>query len=290
MIENDIIANKYIIQKKIGNGKFGTVYLAKNKKTYESLAVKTEPIKTAYKILKHETTILKYLYDHGARKIPIVYWYGLFYNFTCLVMPLYEYSLYEYTLNRNAETSNFSNAHVAFTILNIIESIHKLYILHRDIKPQNFMLKGGELFIIDFGFSAFYVDGSSNHVPIKTIENIIGTPKYVSYFVHDGTQPSRRDDLISLGYILMFLLNRELPWDTLKKPNELEIYDEINILNYKNQQRKALKQWDFINDYTKTFQSINRYIEHCYKLDYHETPNYDLLRTFFSDDLLMMSK
>jgi casein kinase 1 len=169
------------------------------------------------------------------------------------------------------------NARLALSMLNIIESIHKLYILHRDIKPQNFMLKGGELFIIDFGFSAFYVDESSNHVPIKTIDNIIGTPKYVSYFVHDGALPSRRDDLISLGYIYMFLLNRELPWDALKKPDTLDDYDEINILHYKNQQRKALKDWVSI----KNIQVISGYLEHCYKLDYHETPNYNLLKTFF---------
>jgi len=249
------------------------------------LAIKTEPTKTLYKILKHETTILKYLYDHGVRKIPIVYWYGVFSNFTCLAMPLYEFSLHEYMLcDTNIE--RIENTRLALSMLNIIESIHKLYILHRDIKPQNFMLKGGELFIIDFGFSAFYVDESTNHVPIKTIENIIGTPKYVSYFVHDGALPSRRDDLISLGYIYMFLLNRELPWDALIKPDTLDDYDEINILHYKNQQRKALKDWVCIQN----IQGITGYIEHCYKLDYHETPNYDLLRTFFSDDLLMMSK
>jgi serine/threonine protein kinase len=285
MIENDIVANKYIIQKQIGNGKFGTVYLAKNKKNNELLAIKTEPIKTAYKILKHETTILKYLYDHGARKVPMVYWYGLFSNFTCLAMPLYESSLNEYILcNDNIEI--IEKKRLVLSMLNIIECIHKLYILHRDIKPQNFMLKGGELFIIDFGFSAFYVDESTNHVPIKRIENIIGTPKYVSYFVHDGFLPSRRDDLISIGYIYMFLLNRELPWDTLKKPDILDNYEETNILNYKNQHRKALKQWDYI----KTFKDINGYIDYCYKLDYHETPNYDLLIKFFSDDLLTISK
>jgi len=285
----NFIANKYLIKGQIGSGKFGTVFSAENIKTKELVAIKTEDSRTETKILKHETTILKYLYDHGVREIPTVFWYGVSQNSVCLVMPLYECSLYTWILEHN--NIDFLKASSFMVVLiNIIESIHKFSIIHRDIKPQNFMLKGNEVYAIDFGFSTFYVDEHSRHLPIREHSNILGTPKYVSYYIHDGKTPSRRDDLISIGYIFIFLLCRELPWDSLKKTENIENLDEINILHPKNIQRKHLKSWDILKDHCKNLhESLYSYLEYCYRLEYHEQPNYDLLRSMFSN-LLTISK
>jgi serine/threonine protein kinase len=145
------------------------------------------------------------------------------------------------------------------------------------------MLKNGELFCIDFGFSTFYLDENSNHFPLKCHDNILGTPKYVSYNIHNGNTPARRDDAISLGYIYISLFCRELPWDTLKNSELNDAYDVIHIMHYKNQERKNLKSWENLSYVAnKIGSNFYNYLKYCYSLDYHETPNYEFFRELFA--------
>ena len=72
-IQNNTIANKYHIDKFIGNGKFGKVYRGINNKNNNYVAIKLEDKRTSYKLLKRETSILKYLYENKCRSIPSVY-------------------------------------------------------------------------------------------------------------------------------------------------------------------------------------------------------------------------
>ena len=92
---NQVLNKKYKILEKIGNGKFGTVYKGINLKNGEQIAIKTENKNTTIKLLKSETTILKYLYDHGSRNTPIVYWFGVDSVFSYLVMSYYDINLYD---------------------------------------------------------------------------------------------------------------------------------------------------------------------------------------------------
>lgn len=278
------IANKYIIYENIGSGCFGSIYSGVNSKTDVKVAIKMEPIDSSIRILKHETSILKYLYEHGSRDIPIVYWFGIHNNNSCLVMSLYDCSLYDY-IQTKPLSINKINA-IMVTLISILKSIHNKLIIHRDIKPQNVMLKNGELFLIDFGFATFYVDDCANHlIDDGNRQNIIGTPKYVSFHVHCGSLPSRRDDLISLGYMYVYLASRKLPWDTLVPSDEINSeYDETHILNYKNKQRAALKRFDSIRiACIEINKQIENYIKYCYYIQYDDLPNYDALIDIFSN-------
>ena len=276
-----VIVQKYVLLDKLGSGKFGTVYRGLYKKTGEPVAIKMEDSRTDHKILKHETKILKYLYEHGSRQIPIIYWYGLHKQNTCLVMSFFELSLYDYSTSESFDSTKIDI--IMLGCIQIIESIHKYFVIHRDIKPQNFMISSGAVYIIDFGLATFYIDENGNHVIDQgSQDNIIGTPKYVSYHIHDGKRPSRRDDLISLGYMYIFLHCRELHWDSLKSAIVGDPYNDIHILNEKNVQRKELKQWENVKT---TCVNINdklfRYLEYCYQLNYDELPNYKALMQLF---------
>jgi len=277
-LEGGVIVNKYSIYEKIGEGKFGIVHKGIYNKTNEPIAIKLEYSRTNVKILKHETTIMKYLYDHGCRTIPIVFWYGIYKEYTCMTMTLFERSLYD-CIKR--EPLPLEKTYLTiYKSIDIIESIHKHYVLHRDIKPHNFMLKNGELFIIDFGFSTFYIDENCEHiVDTCSQQSIIGTPKYISYNIHCGSIPSRRDDLISIGYMFMFLLYRELPWDNVLGIDKNEQYDDTHVLNYKNKIRRDLKSWGELEPICKNLDSkMYRYLNYCYSLKYNETPNYNALK------------
>jgi len=294
-MNQNFLAKKYKILDKIGNGKFGIVYKGVNLKSGESVAIKTEKTGADIRLLKNETTILKYLYDHGSRSTPIVYWYGVDELWSYLVMSYYEISLFDYC-NQGPMTPEKIDK-IMYVCIDILETIHKNYVLHRDIKPQNFMISNEEIYLIDFGFSCFYVDDKVEHLPSTESQHIVGTPKYVSYHVHDGITNSRRDDLISLGYLYIYLCCRELPWDALLRDALLRDtllrdafqsetvsngYEEIHILHYKNQQRKDMKTWSKLSEIClRINQKIYDFLNYCYNLRYDATPNYDALKQLF---------
>lgn len=310
----DTIKNKYVIQEELGRGHFGVVYKGIYTKNKSFVAIKTETQRTPYKVLKHETSILKYLYEHGCRQIPMVYWYGIYNTFTCLVMTHYPCSLQDYLKgipiplmyvpsgSPNEEEDALANYSLEFlkkinrimgASIQALESIHKLFIIHRDIKPNNFMIDSGTIYMIDFGLATFYIDENKDHSSDTSHESIVGTPKYASHHIHAGHSPSRRDDMISLGYMYIYLFYRELPWDTLpslphistKSDSEkttLPTYDEMHILHPRNIQRKDLKSWDYIETiYKKINDKIYKYMEYCYQLEHSDSPNYIALTNLF---------
>ena len=212
---NELIGKRYNLYEKLGNGKFGSVYKGKHYKNNTDVAIKFENIQSNIKLLRHETTILKYLYERDTRNIPAVYWFGTYRENTCLVMSLYDCSLYDYVLTKEKLSISKINS-IIYQLINILKSIHDNGVIHRDIKPQNIMIKSGELYLIDFGFSTFFIDAEGKHVNDDCSEDIIGSPKYVSYNVHSGSMASRRDDLLSLGYLYLFLHERRLSWENIE--------------------------------------------------------------------------
>jgi serine/threonine protein kinase len=278
---NFIIANKYKITECIGNGTFGCVYKGTHIKNNNTVAIKLEDKRTSYKLLKRETSIMKYLYEHQCRNIPSIYWFGSVNNYMGLVIPFYECSLLQYREMKSISESKLHS--IMIKCISILESIHNNMVIHRDIKPQNFMVKDGELFLIDFGLATFYLNEDKHHIPNIIGEHITGTPKYVSHFIHDGYTPSRRDDLISLGYMYIYLHSQQLPWDSLPSTNDTQYPSELFILHPTNILRKNLKG---IENLTNTCSEINQYIQcfftFCNNYEYYDTPNYASLYSLFS--------
>jgi serine/threonine protein kinase len=278
----NIIEKKYRILDKIGNGKFGIVYRAITIKNNDIVAIKTESKSSPIKLLKNETTILKYLFDHGCRPTPIVYWYGVDDQLSYLIMTYYQRSLYEYCNDSRLVPEKISK--IMVVCIDILETIHSQYVIHRDIKPQNFMISNEELFLIDFGFASFYIDENKDHIPDFHSDHIIGTPKYISPNIHNGNSASRRDDLISLGYVYMYMRCRELPWEnTGKGESSFGDLEDIHIMNSKNQERKRLKNWEMLEPVLCNLDTkLVEYLNYCYVVGYDETPNYSELKKLFT--------
>ena len=102
-----------------------------------------------------------------------------------------------------------------------IKVVHNNYHIHRDIKPDNFVMGINDyqkkVFLIDFGLSKKYKSQSKGtHIPFRTDKNITGTARYCSINTHNGFEQSRRDDLESIGYVLIYFLKGILPWQGLK--------------------------------------------------------------------------
>ena len=257
-----MICNKYELLEKIGQGAFSQIYRGRNIRTNELIAIKIEPKTATIKLLQNETRIYKYLNSSDATHIPIMKWFGVDSTNFYMVISLLGKSLE--TFKREQPTGRLSlltTLHIGIQMVRLLKFIHTSQLIHRDIKPDNFLFGNGEqqeqLYIIDFGFCKKY---KSNSFPSKT-SNIIGTPKFASISAHELNELSRHDDLESVGYILIYLFMGELAWDNIVDNNIIKMM-KLHMIEVTNTEIPPV----FIN-----------YLINVRKSAFHETPNYEKL-------------
>jgi casein kinase I family protein HRR25 len=211
----DLINNKYKTIKHIGNGSFGSIFKGENIRTKELVAIKVEPINQDIKLLKNESTIYQYL--NNTEGIPQVKWFGKDNTNYYMIINLLGESLQSIKDKKH----NFSLRlvlQIGVQIIYLLKTIHDKGIIHRDIKPDNFLLGlnslSKKIHIIDFGFCKSYITNNI-HNKIKKTSNLIGSLSYASINSHNCIELSRRDDLESLGYMLIYFYLGFLPWDEL---------------------------------------------------------------------------
>jgi casein kinase 1 len=270
------VAN-YEYFEKIGQGAFGEIYKGQNVRTGEMVVVKMEPLHTESKIsaLKHESSILNILYSKHCRNIPPTYWYGTIVLpnlYRVLVMPFYEESLDNVVINSRKMASN-----IIRSAISILNHIHDKYVVHRDIKPANFMIHNNELVLIDFGLASFYVDSNEKHIPpaISKKQHIIGTPKYASWNVHCGEEYSRRDDLMSVVYIGLFLMYGSALWtDYFAKTDEPNPDPGLLTTPHNQWFREKKELVNISNMSSSRWLELELFAKSVYALSFQERPSY----------------
>jgi serine/threonine protein kinase len=268
-----LINNKYILCELIGYGSFGTIYKAKNVRTNEHVAIKIEPIKNNTKLLKNESTIYQFL--NNITGIPTVKWFGKDnYNYYMVINLLGE-SLQSLKEIMGAFSLKLT-LQVGIQIIVLLRSLHDKGLVHRDVKPDNFLLglndRKNQLNIIDFGFCKTYIH-NEKHIVCKKTSNLIGSITYASINSHNCIELSRRDDLESLGYILIYLYLGKLDWQT-----EKSIIFENNNEIVKNMKKQVIN-----ND--KIPNIISEYLKNVTTLEFDEKPNYSILIDMFKREI-----
>ena len=183
--------------------------------------------------------------------------------------------------------------------------LHGVFVIHCDIKPENFMINltndSIKLVAIDFGMSRLFVESrdTNAHLPNKMSDSLFGTPKYTSYNIHLGNKYSRRDDLISVGYLMMTVFDIALPWSALPVimadnntshgQRLLSHCDQSQRLlshcdHPHNLYRRDLKMCENLVEYlrkTDFADMLILYFTDVYALKYDEAPNYTHLANYF---------
>jgi serine/threonine protein kinase len=212
-----IINKKYTLLDKIGEGSFGSIYKAHNIRTEEYVAVKVEPIKNATKLLKNESIIYHYL--NNVKGMPSVKWFGKDDNNYYMVINLLGKSLQD-VKNKHFNFHLKTVLQIGVQLIQLLQKIHDKGLIHRDIKPENFLFglnnESKHLYMIDFGFCKSFIQ-DDKHIPQKKTGNLIGSHTYASINAHKFIELSRRDDLESVGYMLIYFYLGTLSWQDISE-------------------------------------------------------------------------
>jgi serine/threonine protein kinase len=278
MGDNMIIAHKYQITGNVGRGRFGTVLKGIHLKNQKYVAIKMER-SDIVGTLRHEATVLHYLDTQKCTNIPCIYYYGVHRpNNICIVMSYYS----EGSLDGLMPYLQLEDK-IAWwnTALDILEHIHKAGIVHRDLKPHHFMRDNhNEWNLIDFGLATSYLNESNMHIQESPKDHIVGSPKYVSWFVHGGKDVVRRDDFLSLIYVFWELLYGEfLGVGGGENTYNTDVLDDFNV--WLREQKEFSRFYNLLetkrNDATTDL--MVSLLAHAEELDFREKPNYSLFRS-----------
>lgn len=271
------VGGHYQLRKKIGAGSFGEVYLGEDVQEHEKVAIKLEPVKIRAPQLIYESKL--YLLFAGGICVPRLHWFGTEANYNVMIIDYLGKSLEDLFQICNQRFSLKTVLMIADQCISALQYIHHKSFIHRDVKPDNFLIgsgnKSSQIFVIDFGLSKKYRDPKTlEHMKFQTGKSLTGTARYASINALKGYEQSRRDDIESLAYCLLYFLRGSLPWMGLDAKDRKQKYERIRDV------KQSTKIEDLCNNLPEEFAI---FLQKVRALDFVEEPDYAGYRKMFYD-------
>ena len=258
-----LIKNRFLIKELLGQGSYGQVFLALDKKKGKNVALKIQMEASSGTSFRKEINVLENLL--GTKGFPQILLTGTYHNLYFIAMEKYKESLQMRFEKRSKNLSIKELAFIGVKLLKLFKKLHSFGYLHRDLKPQNVLLNKNKLVLIDFGASTKFVDENNFHIKFKSNVGFVGNLAFSSCNAHYGLTLSRRDDLESLCYLLSYLMNKDLPW------SRYFIFEDSDERIAKTKSR--IKSQELFKSHVE-FCEIFDYVK---TLKFDEDPNYDFL-------------
>lgn len=266
------VGGRYRLLEKINRGKGSEIWKAVDVANKKHFAVKLLKNRKKGAGVEREAKIYELL--RNLEGFANVYWHGFEDKDIVLVLDLLGPSLEDLIIKQQ----KFSIQTVCSLAIDIIEKVrilHSRNIIHRDLKPEDILLQseGSQtLYLIDFDLSKSYKDSKNTHIPYLEGKPFIGNARYGSLNSHLGIENSRRDDLESLGYMLIYLLNGKLPWQGIKAYTSAEKYNKIT-------EKKLSMIIEVLCEGLPS--EFAQYIQYTRSLRFEERPQYEYLKNLF---------
>lgn len=283
--------DRYRLISELGKGSFGIIYKGYDTLSEKFVAIKVESHKMAENSqLKIEVKIYKDLANAKINKHvtwPKLYHHGIESSSgnSVMIMTLLGPNL-DMLLKQTRKNSFSCSAisYFAIKMISLIETFHNSGYVHRDLKPQNFVIdycdksypKFPEVYMIDYGLAKKFKK-DNNHAPFSQKKSLKGTVRYSSINTHLGIDQSRRDDMQSLGYILLYMLLGKLPWQNMmKNKDKKEAYHHIMLVKMSTPTEMLVEN---VPQQMKI--AMASYLTYTNSLIYHETPDYAACKEMF---------
>ncbi|KAJ3074046.1 hypothetical protein HDU98_012239 [Podochytrium sp. JEL0797] len=307
-IDANIVGGQFWVDRKIGEGSFGSIFMGTNIYTREQVAIKFEPANSRATQLHGECDAYDIM--AGTVGVPSVYYFGQegVYNILCL--DLLGPSLEDMFDLCDRRFSVKTVCMLAKQMVTRMKAVHDQGLVYRDIKPDNFLIgrlprnselalnegkmadpygivsnhsldaphPAAQIFLIDFGLAKMFLDPKTKkHIPFRENRgNMTGTARYASTNAHFGRELSRRDDLESLGHVFMYFLCGSLPWQGIKAATPTQKYEKIG----------QMKCWVPVDELCHGFpEEFRIYLKYCRDLTFDEKPDYNYLWGLFDQAL-----
>uniref|UniRef100_A0A7S4VBG5 Casein kinase I n=1 Tax=Alexandrium monilatum TaxID=311494 RepID=A0A7S4VBG5_9DINO len=272
-----LVGGRFRVGRKIGSGSFGDIFLGTDSCTGDEIAIKRESVKSRHPQLLYEAKIYRIL--AGGVGVPAVLWYGISGEYSMMVMDLLGPSLEDLLCHCERRFSLKTALMLADQMINRLEYVHAKGIIHRDIKPDNFLIglgrKAGQVHIIDFGLAKKYRDSKTQqHIPYRDDKALTGTARYASVNTHLGVEQSRRDDLEAVGYVLVYLLLGKLPWQGLPARTKEHKYEQIMRKKVETPPETLCRHLP---------SEFATYLNYCRSLRFEDRPDYSYARRLLRD-------
>jgi serine/threonine protein kinase len=277
------ILNRFTLGTPIGNGAFGQVFAGYDTaKDNREVAVKLENVTAKHPQLRFEAKV--YYELKGQPGVPKLIHFGQDGQYNVLVIQRLGHSLEHLFKYCGHQFSLKTVLLLADQMLQRLETLHNNRVIHRDLKPDNFVFGLGkhcnELYLIDFGLSKCYVHPETHvHIPFQTGKSLIGTPRYASINNHRGIEQSRRDDLESLAYLLLYFLGGKLPWQETERIKSLHKKKGPTTFQDIAAWKERLDAVEICHNAPKELVALVQYSQ---ALGFYEKPDYSRLRSLLS--------
>uniref|UniRef100_A0A182PEC5 non-specific serine/threonine protein kinase n=1 Tax=Anopheles epiroticus TaxID=199890 RepID=A0A182PEC5_9DIPT len=273
--EMNLISGQYRRGKKIGMGSFCTVYIGLDVLSGEEVALKVDKCRDSQPLLSHEHKV--YARFEGCAGFPRIHHFGQENGYNILVMDILGPSLEDLFNLCGRRFTLRTILKLVDQMIDRIERVHERNIIHRDLKPDNFVTgikhQSQVIHLIDFGLAKQYYNSYSRcHISYQEGKSMCGTARYASLNAHMGIELSRRDDMESLGYMLVYFLQGHLPWQGISATNKKERFEKIM------ERKMSTNIDDLCAGAPKEFAV---YLKYCRNMNFEEQPDYKYWRDTF---------
>lgn len=266
------IGQHFKVLRKLSQTVFSSIYLAEDTRDSSKIVLKLESKRSKIKQLRDEYKFYKKFKDYFG--FPRMVYYGRESDYQVLGIEKFDNNLEELLTRCHRRFSMKTVLLLADQMISRVEIMHKRGYVHKDLKPENFMIRGQVLYLIDFGTVKRYRDASWRHIPATRDAPFVGSTRFSSIRSLRNYESSRRDDMEAIGYILMYFLRGSLPWIGIVGRHFQDQADKIATM------KEKVTPLTLCRGVPSEFM---RYFEKVMRLNHEEEPDYAGYRKMFRE-------